>query len=124
ILSDDADYGTETTNLFGTWLSKAGGEILLQAKLSGRGRSIDRLMLFLKENDVFTSQDIDAFFVVSSSLEDTATFIRRARELGFSMPILGTDSIYSARLVSLVGRELMKDVAGVSLYDPFGGLLA
>jgi branched-chain amino acid transport system substrate-binding protein len=117
VLSDDTDYGTETTQLFGSWATKGGGEILFRGSLTGYGRSMDRLLLFLMDNKVFSRDEIDAFFVASASAMDTAKFIQRARELGLTMPILGPEYIFSSRIESFVGLEKMKDVAGVSLYD-------
>lgn len=117
VLSDDTDYGTETTNLFTSWVTRGGMQVLYRGSLTSYGRSIDRLLTFLMENDVFTAKDIDAFFVSSSSVLDTARFIRRARELGLNVPIMGTDNMFSNRIENYVGLPLMKDVFGVSLYD-------
>lgn len=117
ILSDDTDYGAETTGLFSSWITQGGGEILFRGSLTSYGRSIDRLLLFLMDNQVFSKDRIDAFFVTSASVMDTARFIRRARELGLSMPILGPEYIFSSRIENYVGLEMMTDVAGVSLYD-------
>jgi branched-chain amino acid transport system substrate-binding protein len=117
VLYDDTDDGKETTSLFRSWVSRAGGEILFRGSLASYGRSVDKLLTFLLDNTVFKRDEIDAFFVTSSSAEDTAKFIRRARELGLTVPILGTDNMFSNRIVEYVGVEKMKDVVGVSLYN-------
>lgn len=117
VLFDDTDDGKETTSLFRSWVSRAGGEILFRGSLTRYGRSVDKLLTFLLDNSVFKKDEIDAFFVISSSAEDTSKFILRARELGLTVPILGTDNMFSNRIVEYVGAKNMKDVVGVSLYN-------
>ena len=98
-------------------MTQGGGEILYRDSLTGRGRPIDRLLLFLLNNTMFTKDQIDAFFVTSSSVTATARFIRRARELGLTIPILGPKYLFSSEIENYVGLDLMKDVTAVSLYD-------
>lgn len=117
VLSDTTHYGLETSNFFTSWASKNGGEIVFRGYLASHLRSVDRLMLFLLENDLFSRQDFDAIYIVSSSSSDTAEFIKRARQLGIEVPILGSDYIFHTGIENYVGKARMKDVVGVSLYD-------
>lgn len=116
VLSDDTEYGSETVKMFSSWATQGGGEILFDGSLTSYGRSVDRLLLFLLDNNVFARTDIDAFFVSASSAEDTARFIERARELGLNVPILGTESISADVIERNVDADKMKDVVGVSLF--------
>ncbi|MEX2455552.1 MAG: ABC transporter substrate-binding protein [Rhodospirillaceae bacterium] len=117
VLTDKSGYGTETGNFFNTWASREGGEIVFRGYLPNHRRSLDKLMIFLLNNDLFSRDDFDAIYIVASSGEETASFIRRARELGLNMPILGADTIFNAVIEEKVGREKMRGVAGISLYD-------
>ncbi len=117
VLSDSSGYGTETTNQFRSFIAQEGGEILYRGALSAEGRSVDDLLLFILENSLFTANEIDAFFITTNSIEDAGEFIRRARMLGLSMPILGSENLFARALEDSVGLENMHDVAAVSLYD-------
>lgn len=117
VLTDNTDYATETATLFRSWVTKAGGDILYRGALERGSRSVDKLLSFLMDNDVFDRKSIDAFFVASTSEDDIADFIKRARSLGLNQPILGTDNIFSNTIVRRVGAKLMQGVYGVSLYD-------
>ncbi|MFN3460895.1 MAG: ABC transporter substrate-binding protein [Oceanibaculum sp.] len=117
VLSDSSGYGMETTKLFRSFVSQEGGEILYRGALSAEGRSIDDLLLFILENDLFAASDVDAFFITTNSMEDAGYFIRRARTLGLSMPILGPENLFAGVIEDMAGLENMHDVAAVSLYD-------
>lgn len=121
VLSDSSGYGTETTNQFRSFVSQEGGEILYRGALSAEGRSVDDLLLFILDNSLFEASEVDAFFITTNSIEDASEFIRRARMLGLSMPILGPENLFKAALEEAVGRENMHDVAAVSLYDEQSG---
>lgn len=116
VLSDDTEYGSETVKMFSSWATQGGGEILFDGSLTSYGRSVDRLLLFLLDNNVFARSDIDAFFLSASSAADTAHFIRRARELGLTVPIMGTESIAADVIEHDLDPKKMKDVIGVSLF--------
>ncbi|WP_193222176.1 ABC transporter substrate-binding protein [Alkalilimnicola sp. S0819] len=118
VLSDDTSYGKETTRRFASYVTRGGAELLYRGGLTAHGRSIDRLILFMLDNQVFAVEDIDALFITSSSYADTARFIRRARELNLAMPILGPESLYAATIEASVGLDKMRGVTAVSLYDP------
>jgi branched-chain amino acid transport system substrate-binding protein len=117
VLSDSSGYGTETTNQFRNFVSQEGGEILYRGALSAEGRSVDDLLLFILDNDLFSASEVDAFFITTTSIADAGEFIRRARMLGLSMPILGSENLFARVLEDSVGLENMHDVAAVSLYD-------
>lgn len=117
ILSDKSNYALETASLFGTWLTRKGGTVLYRGYVNSHLRTLDRLMMFILDNPLFTVEEVDAMFVVSSSTKDTARLIRRARDLNLEMPILGADYIFNSTIEDNVGKAAMKNVAGVSLYD-------
>lgn len=117
VLGDDSAYGVEMASQFRSWVARGGGRILFHGSLSSKDRSIERLLMFLLDNKLFRTDEIDAIFVSSSSIADTADFIRMARELNMMTPILGPEYIFSNIIERRVGPENMKDVAGVSLYD-------
>ncbi len=117
VLSDKSDYAKESSNFFTEAMTKAGADLVYRGYLSGTDRSTDDLLMFILDNPLFTRKDFDAFFIVSSSNDDTAKFIKRARYLGLDVPILGMEYIFSAAVESEVGKPGMKDTIGVSLYD-------
>lgn len=117
VLSDKSDYGKESANFFSEAVSNAGADIVYRGYLSGASRSVDDLLMFVLDNELFTRSDFDAFFIVSSSTDQTAEFIKRARYLGLNVPILGMETMFSAAIEEKAGKEAMKDTAGVSLYD-------
>ncbi|WP_321335700.1 ABC transporter substrate-binding protein [Breoghania sp.] len=117
VLSDKTDYGKEAANFFSEAITKAGAKTVFRGFLSSTRRSIDDLVMFILDNKLFTRNDYDAFFVVSSSLDETAEFIRRARDLGLTVPIFGMEYLFSEVVERKVGSSAMKDVIGVSLYD-------
>ncbi|MEH6630611.1 MAG: ABC transporter substrate-binding protein [Halopseudomonas aestusnigri] len=117
VLSDDTNQGKDSAGFFRSWLTKNGGDVLYDGSLSNNRRSIDRLLTFILDNKVFKPSEIDGFFVNSSSESNISQFIKRARELGLSMPVLGTGGILSGHIEAYVGKENMSGVTGVSLYD-------
>lgn len=117
VLSDKSDYGKESANFFSEAVTNAGATIVYRGYLSGARRSVDDLLMFVLDNKLFTRNDFDAFFIVSSSIEQTAEFIERARYLGLDVPVLGMETLFSAAIEAKVGKPAMKDTIGVSLYD-------
>ncbi|MBR9970320.1 ABC transporter substrate-binding protein [Magnetospirillum sulfuroxidans] len=116
VLSDNSSYGQETTDRFRSALAQQGGAILHRDRLAG-SKSIDDLLLFLLDNTLFKASDIDAFFLTSSSMSDSANFIARARQLGLTMPILGPEYLYSNEVEGQAGADAMRNVVTVSLFD-------
>lgn len=117
VFSDKSDYGKECANFFTEAMTNAGANIVYRGFLSGTQRSTDELLMFVLDNELFKRTDFDAIFIVSSSVDETANFIKRARFLGLDLPILGMEYIFSATIERKVGKEDMKDTIGVSLYD-------
>ena len=117
VFSDKSDYAKESANFFSEAITNAGGDIVYRGYLSGTQRSLDDVIMFILDNEFFSRSDYDAFFIVSSSVDETADFIKRARYLGLSLPILGMEYMFSAAIEENVGKDGMKDVIGVSLYD-------
>jgi branched-chain amino acid transport system substrate-binding protein len=117
LLADDTGYATELVSFFRKWVALNGAEILFDGSLTAHQRSVEKLILFLLDNEIFKPGDIDAIFLAASSTADTANFIRTARGLGLTMPIFGPEYIFSNRLVNAVGQANMKDVLGASIYD-------
>jgi branched-chain amino acid transport system substrate-binding protein len=117
VLSDKTDYGKESANFFSEAVANAGADLVYRGYLSGTQRSIDDLLMFVLDNKLFKRSDFDAFFIVSSSVQETAEFIKRARYLGLEVPVLGMEYMFSEAIETKVGKAGMKDVIGVSLYD-------
>ena len=117
VLADKSDYAKESANFFTEAVTKAGANVVYRGYLSGAERSTDDLVMFILDNPLFSQTDFDAFFIVSSSTNDTAEFIKRARYLGLTVPILGMETMFSAAVEKQVGKKGMKDTVGVSLYD-------
>ena len=117
VLTDKSDYGKEAGDFFSAVATQQGGDVVFRGYLPGHGRSVDQLLMFILENSLFGKADYDAFFVASALSLDTAEFIRRARELGLDKPVLGLEYMFSNTIESHVGRQKMKDVIGVSLFD-------
>ncbi len=129
VLSDNSGYGIETVDQFRSLFAQGGGTILYRGRLTTANRSIDDLLLFLMDNDVFKPADVDAFFVTSSATAESAQFISRARQMGLTMPIIGPEYLYSRQVEEWVGAQAMRDVVAVSVFDgdittPEGRLLA
>lgn len=117
LLADDTGYATELVSFFRKWVALNGAEVLFDGSLTAHQRSVERLILFLLDNEIFKPAEIDAIFLTASSTEDTANFIKTARGLGLTMPIIGPEYIFSNTLVNAVGQANMKDVLGASIYD-------
>lgn len=117
LLADDTSYASEMVSFFRNGAALNGGEILFDGSLTSYRRSVERLILFLLDNELFKPADIDAIFLASSSVKDTAAFIKRARELGLTMPILGPEYLYSNLMIESVGDADMAGVVGASIYD-------
>ncbi|WP_083202406.1 ABC transporter substrate-binding protein [Stappia indica] len=117
VLTDKSDYGKEAGDFFSAVATSQGGDVVFRGYLPGHRGSMDQLIMFILENDVFGRGDYDAFFVASAMSLDTARFIRRARELGLDQPVLGLEYMFSNTVEAHVGKENMKDVIGVSLFD-------
>lgn len=117
VLSDKTDYGKESANFFTEAIASGGGNLVYRGFLSGSRRSVDDLLMFVLDNNLFKRTDFDAFFIVSSSIRETTEFIKRARYLGLNVPILGMEYMFSGTIETAVGKKDMKDVIGVSLYD-------
>lgn len=117
VLSDKTDYGKESANFFTEAITRAGAKLVYRGYLSSTRRSIDDLLMFVLDNKLFKRTDFDAFFIVSSSVPDTAEFIKRARYLGLKVPVLGMEYMFSEAIEKSVGKAGMKDVIGVSLYN-------
>lgn len=117
VLSDNSGYGIETTDQFRSQLTQDGGTVLYRGRLTSVNKSIEDLLLFLMDNDLFKPADIDGVFITSSAATETAQFIIRARQLGLRMPILGPEFLYSRQIEDTVGPDAMRDVVAVSVYD-------
>lgn len=117
VLSDDSNYGVETTNQFRSFYSQGGGTILLHTRQFSSGRSVEDLLLYLLDNDLFNPKDVDAFFITSSNNAETAKFILRARQLGLRFPILGPEYLYSNEVEEMAGGAAMKDVVSVTVFN-------
>lgn len=117
VLSDNSGYGIETTDQFRSQLTQDGGTVLYRGRLTSMNRSIDDLLLYLMDNQLFRPADIDAVFVTSSDAAQTAQFIIRARQLGLHMPIIGPEHLYTRQMEETVGKAAMRDVVAVSIYD-------
>ena len=117
VLTDKSDYGKEAGDFFSAVATQQGGNVVFRGYLPGHGRSVDQLLMFVLDNNLFGKGDYDAFFVASALTLDTAEFIRRARELGLDKPVLGLEYMFSNTIENHVGRQKMKDVIGVSLFD-------
>jgi len=117
VLSDKSDYGKECANFFSAAITSNGADLVYRGYLSSGTRSMDQLLMFILDNSLFKRTDFDAFFIVSSSTSETIEFIKRARYLGLHGPILGMEYMFSASIEKAVGKEGMRGVTGVSLYD-------
>ncbi|MCA1909481.1 MAG: ABC transporter substrate-binding protein [Magnetospirillum sp.] len=117
VLSDNSGYGIETVDQFRSLFAQGGGTILHRGRLTTASRSIDDLLLFLMDNDLFKPADVDAFFVTSSATAESAQFIARARQMGLTMPIIGPEYLYSRQVEEWVGAQAMRDVVAVSIFD-------
>ncbi len=117
VLSDNSGYGIETTNQFRSLFAQQGGTILYRGRLTTINHSIEDLLLFLMDNEIFKSTDIDAFFVTSSSWEETAQFIIRTRQLGLTIPILGPEYLNTRKMNLLLDKDSLRDVVTVSVFD-------
>lgn len=117
VLSDNSGYGIETTDQFRSQFAQGGGTILYRGRLTTSSKSIDDLLLFLMDNDVFKPNEIDAFFVTSSASSESAQFIARARQLGLRVPIIGPEYLYSRQVEEWVGTEAMNNVVAISIFD-------
>lgn len=117
VLSDNSNYGIETTDQFRSLFAQDGGTILLHTRLVSSNQSIEDLLLFILDNQLFRPKDIDAIFITSSNIKETADFIVRARQLGLHVPILGSEYLYSDELVDSVGLKAMRDVVAVSVFN-------
>nr|WP_246152126.1 ABC transporter substrate-binding protein [Roseospira navarrensis] len=117
LLADDTGYGSEMVSFFRNWVALNQGTVLFDGSITSHQRSVERLVLFLLDNELFRPSDIDAIFLTASSVDDTATFINTARGLGVSMPILGPEYLFSNLILNRVDRAAMKDVVGASIYD-------
>lgn len=117
VLSDDTNYGIETSDHFRSLFTQAGGVVLHHGRLRSSNQSIEDLLLFLLDNQLFRPRDIDAIFITTSDAPETANFIARARQLGLRIPILGAEYLYSQDIASIAGAEAMRDVVSVSLFD-------
>ncbi|MBB4302688.1 branched-chain amino acid transport system substrate-binding protein [Rhodobium orientis] len=117
VLSDKTDYGKESAAFFTAAITNAGADLVFRGNLASGRRSVDQLLMFILDNKLFKRTDFDAFFVVSSSIPETAEFIKRSRDLGLTVPILGMEYLFSEEIEKTVGKEAMKDVIGVSLYN-------
>lgn len=117
VLSDKTEYAKESANFFTAAVTEAGADLVFRGHLSSNRQSMENLLMFILDNKVFQRSDFDAFFIVSSSLDETADFIKSARSLGLDVPIFGMEYMFSETIEKMVGKKAMRDVAGVSLYD-------
>ena len=117
VLSDNSGYGIETTDQFRSQFALGGGSVLYRGRLTTSSKSIDDLLLFLMDNDVFKPAEVDAFFVTSSATSESAQFISRARQLGLRMPIIGPEYLYSRQVEEWVGPQAMHNVVAISIFD-------
>lgn len=117
VLSDRSDYSSEVAKMFNTFATQGGGSILYRGTLSPFHQSMDKLLLFLLDNDAFDIRSADGIFVVSSSHSELAQFIARARRFGITQPILGPEILYSEEIEQQAGPDSMKGVWAVSTYD-------
>lgn len=117
VLSDNSGYGIESTDQFRSLLTQDGGTVLYRGRLTSVNKSIEDLLLFLMDNELFKPSDIDAFFITSSAATEAAQFIARARQLGLRVPILGPEYLYSRQIEENVGLDAMRNVVTVSVYD-------
>ncbi|MCG5241252.1 ABC transporter substrate-binding protein [Azospirillum doebereinerae] len=119
IFSGETSYGQETAGFFAQAIAMEGGEILHQRMLDIEKRSVDSLLLFLLDNPLFALDTLDGILLAAGGAVENAAFILRARQLGITTPIFGTDAITSST-ISVQAGAAMKDVFGVSPFDVKG----
>lgn len=117
VLADKTEYAKESANFFTAAVTEAGANLVFRGHLSSDRQSMEQLLMFILDNKLFQRSDFDAFFIVSSSLAETANFIKSARSLGLDVPIFGMEYMFSEAIENMAGKKAMRDVAGVSLYD-------
>ncbi|MGU3493764.1 ABC transporter substrate-binding protein [Xanthobacteraceae bacterium A53D] len=118
VLNDQTPFGIEAAQQFRRFATELGGKILFHGDLGRRDRTTDRLLLFLLDNQIFRPGDIDAFFISTVSTEKTIDFIKRSREMGLKVPILGIDNIFSRYIEEQVGAKNMVGVTSTSTFEP------
>lgn len=117
VLSDRSEFGHGQTLQLREFLTVNGGTVLHHTLLGHDVKSMSRTVLFILNNALFTSSEIDAFYISAGTTEPMVDFIKRARDLGLDQPILGPQHLFSADVERAVGKEAMKDVLAISLYD-------
>lgn len=117
VLGDISEYGKESSDYFAAAVTTAGGSIAYKGLIEPSVREVSTLVLMLLDNNAFEMRSVDGIFVVGWPPESVGQFVKLARQVGILTPILGTDSIISADVARIAGPA-MKDVVGISLFDP------
>lgn len=117
ILSDDSDYGRQTSTMFAQYVEADGATIVFRETLDIKGRSPEQTLLPLLDNDTFSMADIDGFLVIAQP-HDAGRLIRSIRQLGIDLPILGADAMDTPECEATAGAAAMKDVYALTVYHP------
>mgnify|MGYP001799477483 CR=1 FL=1 len=117
VLSDRSEFAQRLTSQFEEFLTVSGGTVEYQGLVQKTAPETSKQLLFLLDNKLFKTGEIDAIFIGSSSQNAMFDFIKQARGLGLDIPIFGPEALFSEAAIKEVGAKAMKDVIAVSLYE-------
>jgi branched-chain amino acid transport system substrate-binding protein len=118
VLDDDTRYAISLVSRFQGVYEMNGGKILLQNTTLGDPGSYDDVIAQLLDNPVFNATKIDALFLAGQSSSHYLAFIKRSRDLGLRMPILGPSDLIEKEVVEALTPAERAGLYAFSLYNP------
>lgn len=118
ILDDETRYAISLVSRFQGVFEMNGGKVLLQNTTLGDPASYDETIAQLLDNPAFSAAKIDALFLAAQSSNLYLTFIKRSRDLGLKMPILGPADLIEKEIVDALTPAERAGIHAFSLYNP------
>jgi len=118
ILDDNSRYAVSLVTRFRGLFQMNGGKILFHNTTLSDSSTYDDVITQLLDNPAFGAGDIDALFLASQSASHYLAFIRRSRELGLRMPILGPADLFEEDVVGSLTPAERSGLLGFSLFNP------
>lgn len=118
ILDDSSRDAVSLVTRFRGLFQMNGGKILFHRTTLFDSSTYDDVITQLLANPAFGAGEIDALFLASQSARHYVAFIKRSRELGLRMPILGPADLFKEDVVGSLTPAERSGLFGFSLYDP------
>jgi branched-chain amino acid transport system substrate-binding protein len=115
MFAERSHFGREKSLMLKQLIEDYGSQIVLSASFEDNTEDFQDILLYVQDNKVFSTSEIDAIIFLGSPLH-AGDFIAQARRIGIKQPILGSPTLQSPHTIEVAG-DAMQDIVTYSLFD-------